>query len=81
MLKTWDGIKFIININKKEKKDINCFTVDDQQATGTFVISNYFNRFFTTIAKTTEGKPNEVQSLIKALNLEKATRSNIIPTK
>ena len=55
MLKTWDGIKFIININKKEKKDINCFTVDDQQATGTFVISNYFNRFFTTIAKTTEG--------------------------
>ena len=30
----------IININKKEKKDINCFKVDDQQATDTFVMSN-----------------------------------------
>ena len=24
MPKTWDGIKSIININKEEKKDINC---------------------------------------------------------
>ena len=39
MLKTWDRIKSIININKKEKKDINCLKVDDQQATDPFVIS------------------------------------------
>ena len=51
MLKTWNGIKSIININKKEKKDINCLKVDDQQATDPFVISNYFNKFLTTIAK------------------------------
>ena len=35
----WDGIKSIININKKEKKDINCLKVDDQQATDPFAIS------------------------------------------
>ena len=107
MLKTWDGIKCIININKKEKKDINCLKVDDQQATDPFVISNYFNKFFTTIAKKIESKivqtdkkysdfldnplektffltptePNEVQSLIKTLNLKKATGPNSIPTK
>ena len=42
MLKTWNGIKSIININKKEKKDINCLKVDDQQATDSFVVSNNF---------------------------------------
>ena len=40
MLKTWDGIKSMININKKEKKDINFLKVDDQQTTDPFVISN-----------------------------------------
>ena len=99
MLKTWKGIKSIININKKEKKDINCFKVDDQQATDPFLISNYLNKFFTTIPKKLDSKivqtdkkysdfldnplektfvlttaePNEVQSLIKTLNLKKAT--------
>ena len=110
MLKTWDGIKFIININKKEKKYINYLKVDDQQVTDPFVISNYFNKFFTTfttISKKIESKivqtdkkysdfldnplektffltptePNEVQSLIKTLNLKKATGPNSIPTK
>ena len=51
MLKTWDGIKSIISINKKEKKDINCLKVDDLQASDPFLISNYFNKLFTTIAK------------------------------
>ena len=99
MLKIWDGIKSIININKKEKRDINCLKEDDQQATDPFVISNYFNKFFTTIAKKIERKivqrnkkysdfldnplektffltptePNEVQFLIKTMNLKKAT--------
>ena len=36
------------------KKDINCLKIDDQQATNSFVISNYFNKFFTTIAKKIE---------------------------
>ena len=107
MLKTWEGIESIININKKEKKDISCLKADDQQATDPFVISNYFNKFFTTIAKKIESKivqtdkkysdfldnplektffltptePNEVQSLIKTLNLKKATGPNSIPTK
>ena len=56
MLKTWYGIKSIINIYKKEKKVINCLKVDDQQATDPFIISNYFNKFFTTIAKKMESK-------------------------
>ena len=51
MLKNWDGIKSIINITKKEKKNINRLKVDDQQATDPFLISNYFNKLFTTIAK------------------------------
>ena len=34
------GITSIININKKETKDINCLKVDDQQATDSFVMSN-----------------------------------------
>ena len=107
MFKTWNGIKSIINMNKKKKKDINCLKVDDQQATDQFVISNYFNKFFSTIAEKIENKivqtdkkysdfldnplekaffltstePNEVQSLIKTLNLKKATGPNSIPTK
>ena len=56
MLKNWDGIKSIINITKKEKKNINRLKVDDQQATDPFLISNYFNKFFTTIAKKIESK-------------------------
>ena len=54
MLKTWNGIKSVININKKERKDIRCLKVDDQQATDPFVISNYLNKFFTTIPKKIE---------------------------
>ena len=98
MLKTWNGIKSIININRKKKKDINCLKVDNQQATDPFLISSYFNKFFTTIVEKTENKilqmdkkysdfldnplektffliptePNEVQSLIKTLNLKKS---------
>ena len=94
-------------MNKKKKKDINCLKVDDQQATDLFVISNYFYKFFITIAEKIENKivqtdkkysdfldnplektffliptePNEVQSLIKTLNLKKATGPNSIPTK
>ena len=109
MLETWNGIKSIININKKKKKkrDINSLKVDDQQATDPFLISNYFNKFFTTIAEKIESKivqtdktysdfldsplektffltstePNEVHSVIKTLNLKKATGLNSIPTK
>ena len=107
MFKTWNGIKSIINMNKKKKKDINCLKVDDQQATDQFVISNYFNKFFSTIAEKIENKivqtdkkysdflysplektffltpaePNEVQSLIKTLNLKTATGPNSIPAK
>ena len=50
MFKSWNGIKFIININKKRKKT-NCLKIDDQQATHPFVINNNFNKFFTIFAK------------------------------
>ena len=92
---------------KKKKRYINCLKVDDQQATDPFLISNYFNKFFTTIAEKIESKivqtdktysdfldsplektffltstePNEVHSVIKTLNLKKATGLNSIPTK
>ena len=56
MLKTWNGIKSLININKKMEKDINCLKADDQQAINPFVISNNFNKFFTTVAKKIERK-------------------------
>ena len=86
---------------------MNCLKADDQQETDPFVISDYFNKFFTTIAEKIENKivqtdkkysdfldnplektfsltptePNEVQSIIKTLNLKKATGPNSIPTK
>ena len=41
---------------QKKKKDINCLKVDDQQATNPFVLNNYLNKFFTTIAEKSENK-------------------------
>ena len=54
MLKTWEGIKSIININTSKRKSNNCFNINNIQETDHFVLSRSFNRFFTTIAKKTE---------------------------
>ena len=51
MLKTWESIKSIININTTENKFINCFNVGNIKETDPFVLNNSFNKFFTTIAK------------------------------
>ena len=42
ILKTWNRIKYIINVNQKEQENINCLTVDDQEVTNPLVI-NYHN--------------------------------------
>ena len=51
MLKTWEGIKSIININTTKNKSINCLNVNNTKETDPFVLSSSFNKFFTTIAK------------------------------
>ena len=56
MLKTWEGIKLIVNINKRNNKIVNCLNVDGVEETDPFVISNHFNKFFSTIAQQFEGK-------------------------
>ena len=54
MLKTWEGIISIININTTKNKSINCLNVNNAEETGSFVRSSSFNKFFTTIAKKIE---------------------------
>ena len=50
MLKTWEGIKLLVNINKRNNKTVNCLNVDGVEETDPFVRSNHFNKFFLTIA-------------------------------
>ena len=107
MLKTWEGIKFIININATKNKSINCLDVNNTEETDPFVLSSSFNRFFATIAKKIEFNiahtpknytdyltnsseksffltptlHDEVEGIIKTLNLRKSISPNSIPTK
>ena len=52
MQKTW-GIKAIINIKNVSKKsiNINCLNKNDIEETDPAILSNLFNKFFTTIAQ------------------------------
>ena len=51
MLKTWEGIKAIININDIPKKNTNCLNRNGIEETDPAIISNSLNTFFTTIAQ------------------------------
>ena len=54
MLKTWECIKSIININATKNKSItwpNVNNTEHIQETNTFVLSCSFNKFFTAITK------------------------------
>ena len=56
LFKTWQGVKSIININKINKKTVNCLKVNGKEETDPFLISNSLNSFFTTIAQKIENK-------------------------
>ena len=56
MLKTWKGIKLLVNINKRNSKTVTCLNVDGIEETDPFLISNHFNKFFSTIAQRIESK-------------------------
>ena len=56
MLKTWKGIKLLVNINKINNKTVTCLNVDGIEERDPFLISNHFNKFFSTIAQNLEGK-------------------------
>ena len=56
MLKTWEGIKSIININTTKNKSVNCLNANNTEETNPFVLSSSFNKFFTTVAKKIESK-------------------------
>ena len=56
LFKTWQGVKSIININKINKKTVNCLKVNGKEETDPFLISNSLNSFFTTIAQKIENR-------------------------
>ena len=56
LFKTWQGVKSIININKINKKTVNCLKVNRKEETDPFLVSNSLNSFFTTIAQKIENK-------------------------
>ena len=49
MLKTWEGIELLVNITKRNNKTITCLNVDGIEVMDPFLISNHFNKFFSTI--------------------------------
>ena len=51
MLKTWEDIKFIININTTKNKSINCLSVINTEETDPFVLKSSLDKFFTTVGK------------------------------
>ena len=56
MLKTWKGIKLLVNINKRNNKAVACSNVDGIEEMDPFLISNHFNKFSSTIAQKIDGK-------------------------
>ena len=56
MLKTWEVIKAIINIRNISKKNINCLNINDTEEKDPAILSDSFNKFFTTIAQKIESK-------------------------
>ena len=46
MLKTWDGISLLVNMNKRNNKTVTCLNVDGIEEMDLFLISNHFNKFF-----------------------------------
>ena len=56
MLKTWEGIKAIINVRNIWKKSITCLNINNIEETDPAILSESFNKFFTTIAQKIESK-------------------------
>ena len=56
MLKTWEGIKLLVNTNERNNKIVTSLNVDGIEETAPFLISNRFNTFFSIIAQKIEGK-------------------------
>ena len=77
--KTWEGIKLLVNIKKRNDETVTCLNVDRIEETDPFLISNHFNKFFSTIAQDflaeplqsslflTPPLPDEIQGVIKSL--------------
>ena len=56
LLKTWEGVKAIINSKKKTRQDINSIKHDGKILTDKKQISEVLNNYFTTIPKEIEEK-------------------------
>ena len=76
MLKTWNGIKSIININRKKKKDKFFTTIVEKTENKILQMDKKYSDFLDNPLEKTffliPTEPNEVQSLIKTLNLKKS---------
>ena len=56
MLKTWEGIKLLVNIDKRNTKAVTCLNIDGIEETDPFLISNHFNKVFSTLVQKITGK-------------------------
>ena len=56
ILKTWEGIKLLVNMNERNQKTVICLNVDGIEETDQFLIYNHFNKFFSTIVQKSDGK-------------------------
>ena len=51
MLQTLEGIKLLINVNRKDNKTVTCLDVDETEEMDPLLLSNHSNRFFYTITR------------------------------
>ena len=56
IFRTWEGIREIIKISKKESNNINCIQIGRTTISNSSDIANEFNRHFTSVAKQIEEK-------------------------
>ena len=106
LCKTWEGVKMIVNINKTTKKQKKNKKNEDEE-TDPAILSQTFNKFFSTIAQKIESKlinttkhytdymtelttntiilppanTEEIEDIIKTLNIRKSIGPNSIPTR
>lgn len=46
MLQTLEGIKLLINVNRKDGKTVTCLNVDETEEIDPLLLRNHSNKFF-----------------------------------
>ena len=82
LIKTWKGIKELINIKTKSQNQLNSLQINNELTTDSNIISNSANTFFTTIASKLEAKliPEQSKSYLDYLPPQNEKSFFIHPT-